>query len=319
MPFELRRTALDAVDFHDDTYRIVRPEDIAARAAFVQRFGLLCGPILAPAQSRWVIVSGFSLLAACRHLGWTHVDARIPGKTADSWQCALWAVAENVERRPLDPLETARALRLLRRFAPTEMDFLQAARDAGLPGSPERQARYTFLCDLPDAVQEAVANDTLTLATAASLGRMEPEIAARMADLLVSLRFGANKQREVIELAEEISKREGRSIAALLEAPELTTLLSDPDADRAQKGNRLRTYLYSRRFPALSAARKRFDILSRSVCPDPEARLTPPPGFEGRNFQLTLSFSGRADLARHHTTIDRILAHPELDEALHLS
>jgi ParB family chromosome partitioning protein len=319
MPFELVETALEAVDLQDETYRFTRPGDINALATAIDMFGLLCAPLLTPVGGRMVVVSGFSRLAACRYLGWTRVAARFSRRPADSWQYALWAVAEKAGQRPLDPLETGRALRMLRRLAPDETRFARAARALGLPDRPALEVRFTALCELPAPVREAVAGGHLTLATAASLGRMPCEAAVRMAAILAGLRFGANKQREVVELVEEIARREDRTLQAVLDTPEIAALLSDPDADRAQKGNRLRTYLYSRRFPALSAARERFEALSRELCPDPGARLNPPPGFEGRTCQLILSFESRADLARHRQTLDRILSNPAFAKILDLA
>lgn len=319
MPFELGRVPLTAVDPADDTYRLGGPRDVGPLAASIARLGLLCPPILTGTDERWTVVSGFARVAACRLLGWERMPARRSLERVDRWRCAQWAVAEKAAHRPLETLEAGRALRLLRRFAPDENAFGQTVRHFGLPDQPAAQARLEGLCDLPEKIRAAVDDGALAVATALALGRMPPEAALRVADLLADLRFGLNKQREVVTLLDEITRREGIPLQVLLDAPEMEALATDCGTDRALRGQRLRTYLYQRRFPALSRAQQRFDALSRELCSATDARLTPPPGFEGRSFQLTLSFSSPSDLARHRQTLERLLAHPDLDEMFQLA
>ena len=316
MTFEIRQTAITAIDATDFTYRITTEDDVTALTASIGRVGLLCPPILAPAGGRWRVVCGFRRLAACRCLNWSHLDARRVPEPVDPWRCALWAVAENAAQRALNPVETGRALRLIRRNAPCEKERREALAVLGLPDNHKAEKRFSDLCDFPGGLQRAVARGEVALPTAAALGQMAPEVAETLASLFVALRFGLNKQREVVELLEEIARRERRSLAEVLDEPDLAALLGDANGDRALKGQRLRAALRRRRFPALTAAERRFEVLRRRLPLTPEAQLLAPAGFEGRHYQLTLSFSSRAELARHRATLDDLLAHESLDAIL---
>ncbi len=319
MPFEIRRVALEAVDVEDHTYALAPLRDVEALAESIQRLGLLCPPILIGTNQRWTVVSGFSRVAACGRLSWTTMAARTPLPAADPWRCAQWAVAEETAGHSLEALMAGKALRLLRRFAPDPVAFGQAVRQFGLPDQPAAQSRLESLCDLPEPIQTALGDGALAVPTAISLGRMTPETAARVADLLAEMRFGLNKQREVVTMLEEIARREKTSLQSVLDTPELQALATGGDADRAQRGHHLRTYLYQRRFPSLCKAQNRFEELNHQLCPDPGARLTPPPGFENRTYQLALSFSCRSDLERHRETLQRLASHPDLDDIFHLA
>ena len=318
MTFEIRQTAITAIDAADFTYRITTDDDVTALAASIGRTGLICPPILAPAGSRWRVVCGFRRLAACRCLNWPHLDARLVPEPVDPWCCALWAVAENAAQRALNPVETGRALRLIRRNAPCEKDRREALAALRLPDNNTAEKRFSDLCDFPEGVQRAVARGEVALATAAALGQMAPEVAEALASLFVALRFGLNKQREVVELIEEIARREGRSLQEVLAEPWLAALLADAGDDRARTGHQLRAALRRRRFPALTAAERRFEALRRRLPLTPQVQLLAPAGFEGRQYQLTLSFSSRAELARHRNTLDDLLAHEALDPILEL-
>jgi ParB family chromosome partitioning protein len=319
MPFERRQVSLPAVDVADETFRLGRPRDVELLAGSIERLGLLCAPIVAILNGRWVVVSGFGRVAACRRLGWPEMPARLPRDPVDAWRCAQWAVAEKAAQRSLNALETGMALRLFRRFASSEHAFHQAVRDFGLPDQPAAQARLESLCELPPEIQVAVNDETLAVSTAVSLARMEQATAVRVAGLLAGLRFSRNKQREIVTLLEEIGRREEIPVQSVLETPELEALAADVDSDRAQRGHRLRLYLHQRRFPALAKAQRRFEALNRELVLAGTARLTAPPGFESSSFQLTLSFSNRSELSRHQETIQRILSHSELDELFRLA
>jgi ParB family transcriptional regulator, chromosome partitioning protein len=319
MPFERKRVPLAAIDEEDHTYRLGDSRDVTGLVASIAHLGLLCAPILIGTNERWTVVGGFRRVAACRRLRMEKMPARIPLEAAEPWQCARWAVAEKAAERPLEALEAGRALRLLRRFAPDANAFGRTVRLFGLPDQATAQVRLEGLCDLPDGIQAAVSDGALAVSTALSLGRMTPETARRVAALLSALRFGVNKQREVLTLLEEIARREGMPLDAVLEAPELKALATDVDSDPAQRGHRLRTYLYQRRYPALSRAQRRFDVISRGLCPAPGAQLSAPQGFESRAFRLTLAFSSRSDLGRHRQTLEQLLSHPDLDEMFQLA
>ena len=161
MPFELQRVSLAAVDTTDGTYRLGRPRDVVSLAASIARLGLLCAPLLSGTEARWTVISGFSRVAACRLLGWEKMPARRPREAADPWHCAQWAVAEKAAERPLEMLETGRALRLLRRLAPDENAFARTVRHFGLPDQPAAQSRMEDLCSLPEAIQAALSDGAL--------------------------------------------------------------------------------------------------------------------------------------------------------------
>ena len=217
MPFELQPTALADIDADDTTFRITTENHSDDLTASIGQVGLLCAPILSAGAHGLRVVSGFRRLAACRRLGLETVAARRPRLPDDPWRLAGWAVAENAAQRPLNPVETGRALRLLKRYAP-DPDHLRAAlRDFGLPDNPAAARRFAALCDLPADVQQAVARGALSLATADILGRLTPAEAKALADLLVRLRLGSNKQREVLEMIAEIAAREAVGIERLIE------------------------------------------------------------------------------------------------------
>ena len=59
---------------------------------------------------------------------------------------------------------------------------------------------------------------------------------------------------------------------------------------------------------------KQFEALRRRIPLAADAELSPPPGFEGRDYRLSLSFSSREDLRRHRQMLDALLDHRDLEQ-----
>lgn len=316
MPFERRSVSLADIDLDDGAFRITTAEDTEALAASIREEGLLCPPLLIDGERGLRVVSGFRRVAVCRRLNWTTLAAQLPSSPPDRWTCARWAVAANATQRELDPVETGRALRLLLDSRPDDNAFRAAARRFHLPPSPGAAKRFTVLCDLPAAVQSAVARGDLSPGTAGLLKDLSPGEARELADLLTELRLGVNKQREVVESVLEIARRESIPVETLLGTGEIGGLRKAPDLDRGQKGQHLRRHLHHRRFPQLAAAEERFAALREELALPPDIRLDAPPGFEGRHYRFGLAFADPEALSRQLEILGSLLDHPALTRIL---
>lgn len=76
-------------------------------------------------------------------------------------------------------------------------------------------------------------------------------------ELISSFRFGNNKARQLIEILNEISLRDGKPIDEPLRSPEWLEVYSNPKLHIYQKGLWLRKFLFSKRYPVYSELRDR--------------------------------------------------------------
>jgi len=316
MRYEPQRVRLSQIDREGQTYRITTLEDIPGLAASLDRVGLINPPILLSAAEHdtYEIVSGFRRVAAADHLKWVAVPARIVSSSTSRLDCSQVAITENTSQRGLNPIESSRALCLLAASGCHDPDRLaQVAGSLGLPdSSPRLIGKLMPLCRLPQAVQDGILSGIIPLQTAMMLADLGEDTANWFADTFLRLRMGLNKQREVITLAREIALRDDLPLTAVLTEASVRTLLEDPNLDRVRKTAAFRRYLKQRRFPTLSAATEAFESILKSLRLGPNARLAPPPDFEGNTYSLTLTFSDPGGLERHRDTIERILSCPDL-------
>jgi ParB family chromosome partitioning protein len=312
LPASAGRVRRDEIDLKDERFRISTAEDLGALAASIRRLGLLTAPLVIRAGERFTVVSGFRRIGACRLLEWETLPVRVLEPEADPYACARQAVGENALARPLNPIETGRALRLLESHGPPGGPPAADLQALGLPTHPEMTARLKRLPDLPRTVQEGILEASIPLATALELGRFDAESAGMLADLLRPLRIGLNKQREIVSLAQEAALRESIPLAAVLRDLLAEAAAGGDEADRNQTAQRLRRRLRRRRYPEIAAAEDNFHALRKRLKLGGDLQLTPPRDFEGRGFSLAMTVREAADIDKLRERLEALRKHPEL-------
>jgi ParB family chromosome partitioning protein len=307
----LRQVDPEAESFRITTRRASDDLDLS-----LMRLGLLAAPLLITGAHGFAIVSGFRRVAACRRLGWEAIAARVLPEHTPVYACALRAVAENSLQRPLNLIETSRALALLARHAPGGSPPPEDAAALGLPTHAGLAAKLMSLCRTPAEVQEAVLEEAVSFAMACELGSMPVGEAAAFARLFRLLKTSLNKQREIVTLASEIALREGCDPRAVLCDPELEGIQAAVELDRNEKTRRIRRRLRQRRFPALLAVEEAFQSLRQRLKLGENLQLAPPRDFEGTRFTLTLSFDSMEEVGRLRAKLDDLSRHPDFKTLL---
>jgi ParB family transcriptional regulator, chromosome partitioning protein len=311
-----RRIPLAEIECGDERFRITTRRSSDDLDLSLQRLGLLAAPLLLPRDRGYILVSGFRRVDACRRLGWGAIPARVLEAPATMYACALKSVGENSLERPLNLIETSRALRLLDRHAPGGNLPPEDASALGLPTHAGLAARLKTLCRMPAEVQDAVLDETLSFAMAYEIGQMEAGLAVAFARLFRRLKTGLNKQREIVTLVSEIARREGIDSRTVLSDPGLLRVQDAEDLDRSQKTQSIRRLLRRRRFPTLTTAEDRFHALHRRLELGANLQLSPPRDFEGTRYTLTLSFEHVEEVDRLRAQLDALVRRPDFKALL---
>jgi ParB family chromosome partitioning protein len=307
---------LREIDPENESFRITTHRSGDDLDLSLRRIGLLAAPLLLPAARGFAIVSGFRRVEACRRLGWQTIPARVLSDRTPAYACALRAVAENSLQRPLNLIETSRALALLEQHTPGGNIAPEDAAAIGLPAHAGLTARLKLLCRMPQEVQEAVLEEAVAFAMAGELGLMPAAQAAAFARLFRRLKTSLNKQREIVTLVAEIAACEGIDPGAVLCDPALLGIQSAEELDRNEQTRRIRQRLRQRRYPALFAAEEAFQALRQRLKLGENLQLSPPRDFEGTRFTLTLSFESLEEIGRLRAKLDELAGHPDLKRLL---
>jgi ParB family chromosome partitioning protein len=290
MRFNEQSLPLKSLQLEDSVYRITTSDAIDKLKDSIAALGVLDPPILRQRAGGYQIVAGFRRIDGCRLLGRSDIRARVLRPDTDDSICVRLAIADNSLQRPLNLIETARALNLLAGVAADEMELSREAAVLALPDNPSLMRKIMSLTTLPVGLQTRLATGELAMAMALELKRIDSATAESLGRLFADLKLGLNRQRELLTLLTEIARREEMTVSELLSETALRNLLSAPEIERSQKAGQLRSLLRRRRYPVMSAATAAFQELVRNLNLGPGVQLVPPGNFEGTTYTLAITF-----------------------------
>jgi ParB family chromosome partitioning protein len=314
--FNYRMVSLVDVSSDDGAFRITTRTDTEDLINPIRQLGLIQPPVLVSGFPGYKIVCGFRRIAACRALGWSRIIARILEETADRFQIAQLAIADNAWQRSLNLLETSRALNLLADVCPDQRRFVQAASALGLPVNPLLVAKVKKICRLPCKIQESILASTIGMSMALALAELDQPAGEALLGLFNELKVGLNKQRELLILLKEIAGREDRSVQQLIAEKPLQEILTNTRLGRAVKRQKIRSLLQQRRYPSISKAAADYAERIKLLELGSNINLIPPRNFEDTAFTMTLRFNNRKNLADLKKKIEELIVHPALSEIL---
>ena len=309
-----QRVKLAAINFADDTYRITTAANSDDLMVSIKNGGLLNPPLLIANNSGFTIVCGFRRIEACRALQWQDVPARILDPATQKRTCAQLAITDNALQRSLNLIEKSRAIKLLDGYFEDDNELSRELSALGLPENRALVKKIKTLGHLSSHIHKAILSNTITLPMALRLGELEPAAATDFLALFETLKPSLNKQREILTLVKEIALAEDIPILKVLNEKRMQKTLNHPDIDRNQKTRMVRQYLKKRRFPVLTSAEKRFELLVKELKLGQDIKLIPPNNFEDTTYSLTLNFKNMVELKARKATFDTIIQHPALEK-----
>lgn len=316
MSYDVRRIALSQIDLDDDTYRI-STERQDQLTECIRRLGQLAPIHLLDGGSRYKILSGYRRAAACMALGAGDIAARIhTAERLGRRQRCLLAIGDNSSQRPLNSVETARAVALLHRALADGAAVGDCLSALGFPRNPAWVDQQLAVAALPAELHRLMVEGVLGTAMALELGGRSLETAVALGRLFQTLRLGLNRQREVLFYLKDLARRDRCPITRILATPEIAAVLDDPDMDAGVKTAALRHRLRCLRYPALSAAESEFDACRAALGLGPHIRLDPPPFFEGNEYGIRMAFDSIEALQHRIDTLRDASASPHLRKIL---
>lgn len=317
-PLSMNLASIDlaSIDLEDNTFRITTDTRIEDLILSIKSVGLLNPPILIKKTSGFQIISGFRRISACLSLGMAEIPARIVDSHRQKLECVKFAITENSLQKTLNLIEQSRSFYMLSGFYKDNDHLAEAASVLGLPNNPSIINKIKKICKLPRDIQNGVLSNTISLAMALELEKLEKDEGSAFALLFEKLKLSLNKQREIITHIKEIAIIENISIINLLTKSHLRKIADDKDLDRNKKTNEIRLYLKQRRFPEITRAEKELEIKIKKLKLGRNMKLIPPKNFEASTYSLHLQFASMEQLQENKTALEKIIQNPILKDIL---
>lgn len=282
----------------------------------LQRQGILQPPwVWRKEDGQCVVVDGFKRLQWAQQAGLEAVECAVFPARADARELMLRRVEGKLFGAALNTAEKAQLVYKLSRYAPQRVMFDLYLPRLGIVARPAAAAKWLRLAVAADSLLTAAAEGRICERAALELADWEDQSLGRILPLLCELRCSASIQLEMIERVREIAIREDVDPCRILEDEEIGRILFGTEMNRRQKTEALRRFLYARRYPRINARVERFQRDLATLGLPANVAVIPPPGFEGKNWQVRLHFADPDELSE---TLVEMLATVSSDSFLKL-
>ncbi len=266
--------------------------------------------VLEPAGTRrFRIVDGFRRYQVALELGYREIPGTlVSGNPTDHF---LLAIALNSAHRNWSELDLAElVVRLEREFGLTrERVTSKVGPLVDRPLQGEVLIRLERLGSLPDRLREA-ARGRLTSSAALSLAKLPEEDWLFLIEVVENLQLGQNKQREILELFEELVRREEVRAAEIWERSGAGAIAQSSELSPSDRFQGVKRALWRLRFPTLSRHEARFQELTRGMKLPRGVGVHTPPFFEGDRLEIRLRPASQAELRE---ALEKLSSGPVLD------
>jgi ParB family transcriptional regulator, chromosome partitioning protein len=316
MYHDQRILKISRISIENQKFRITTQKSIDSLTQSIKRIGMINAPVVLPEDDEFIVLCGFKRLEAALTLGWTKIRVSVLPPDTPQTYCARLCISDNSFQRPLNLIEISKALALLKESFVNPQEIAEEAAWLGLPGGMKYLKKIEPLYRMPEALQEGVLSDSISLSTAWQLSQMPKNEAIAFAEIFAALNCSLNKQREIITLLKEISIRENKSIMEILTEDPIHHIVSDMNTDKNVKTRQLRLDLRRRRYPHITETEKAYFAQIEKLGLSERFKMIPPQDFEGDTYRLTLDFKSLQELQEHQTKLSEIIANPILTKIL---
>jgi ParB-like chromosome segregation protein Spo0J len=305
----LETIRLSRINLRDERFRISHFFDVEPMAQSIREIGLRNPPLVLDRDNRFILVSGWKRVLACRDIGLSEIPALVNDQ-GDDLKVFVAAVQENLLHRALSLTEKAVILDKLLAFGMGKKAVVgETMPSLLLPATTSHLRRLLDLVRARGDVKKYAHEKDIPIGVLESLLRFGDADRSRILPVLRPL--GQNKQKEVLDDLWEISRRDRVSVRRVLGGRQIGETLRSAKLSPLQKADRVRRILRSLRYPALSSRQASFDMILRKMGRPREIVIQPSPYFDDDRVGVSFRFRSADEFRERLTELERLAARPE--------
>ena len=285
---------------------------LEALCASIEKAGVI-NPILVTRNEtgRFDIVSGYRRILALRALRETKVLCKdVTAVFPSFFERFLTNFYDNLSLRTFNDIEKALVLHKLQRYLSGKEIVAEFMPLLSLPSHEDTLKFYLELITLEEELQLAIAKKEISVKAAKALMEFDLSSQKILFQWVNALRFNLNQQVKLFEYAQDIGRREGRTITQVLSEESFLLILNDARLNTPQKAKKVLETLRVRRYPRLAHAQQ---VIGRTLAAIPLPRgaaIHYDPSLEDPNYHLEVDFADGKEL---RNTLEGLLARDELE------
>ena len=314
----LEKINISDIDFSIDDFRFccgVQPDQLESSIA---KYCVLVPPYLyhCSGNRNFAIVTGFRRLEIAKRLGMVAVNCFVLEKGISHENLFLLALNERVGKRELNPAEKAILVGKAVSLFGKGRSIKEILPLIGLEPSEKILSQYLAVSKLSMNILEKLATGELSIQGALELCKIDEKDRAKIVEILVKLGCSASIQKEIVVYCKEIGAREKKAPGQIIEEPQVREILDDPELNRREKTNLLRTYLRKKRYPLITKREAEFrKKLSKLSLPS-GITIKPPQYFEGNRWSIELVFWSPEELNKKVSAVERVIKNGSIESLL---
>lgn len=284
--------SLEEIDFSDETFSVNFRPNLQGLRSSIEKVGLIQPVLLKRRSGDYQIVCGFRRLGILRELGWSQVPAIVlEEEREDLWLFEI-SIQENLTTRGFNPIEKAIIVdKLIHRFRIEPSRVIQTYLPLlSLEPNEKILNTYLSLARMEKEVKEYILKEEVSRTNIRKLSTFSEEDRKALIPFLSSLRLGENSLREILNLLDEIARRDRITIGEIVRRSELQAILSREELTPSQKTERVKKILLELRYPRLTELERSFEERQKGLNLPPNISLFHSPFFEGREWRIELRF-----------------------------
>jgi ParB-like chromosome segregation protein Spo0J len=297
---------LDAVNLDDRKFDLHLPVEDVALAESVEQFGIM-QPILVRRQGdEYTLLDGFQRIALCRRFSIMEIPAIIePAESCDDLRALQLALSRNAASHRWSAADVAWLSWCLKERFQLSADVIgkSCLPLIGVELRPERLDEFIALAALPEDFLIFLAERHVSHTQLRPLLKLSINSLILLGQLVVRLQPGGQKIREAAELLFEISRRERRGDADILQ--DVMNALDDARTT-SQQWAQMQEQLRNLRMPTWAGQQEEITGLIKSLELPGIVALHYPPYMEGAECECRIRFRTGKELAAAVDKLGRI-------------
>jgi ParB/RepB/Spo0J family partition protein len=289
----IQNIPLQQIDLSDETFSINYLPDLQKLRSSIQEIGLIQPVLLRSKLGRYQIVCGFRRISVTKELGGSEIESQVFEEgEIDDVRLFSFSLHENMATRGFNAVEKAIALdKLIHRFQ-TDTTVVIKTFLPSLSLEPNEKILNTFLAlaQMEDEIKTYVLKEEVSRSNIRRLSALTSVDRMAVLSLIVPLKLGENRLRELLILLEEISRRNHITIEEIAGEPEIQAILSQKDLTPSQKAEHVKRVLLHLRYPRTHHMEKEFEKKRKALNLPQPVSLQHSPFFEGRELKIQFHF-----------------------------
>jgi ParB family chromosome partitioning protein len=306
----LETIRLSRLDLKDDRFRISYFFNTETMSRSIREAGLVNPPLVRPGGERFVLVSGWKRVMACRETGLREIPALLTEEKNDL-RLFLAVLHENLANRSYTLTEKAVILEKLLSFGVKRKKVIGEFMPLlALPATSLFLRHLLTLSRAHPKVKRYFQEKDRPLPIWESLLCFSDSERLRLLPVIAPL--GQNKAKELLDNLWEVSRRDGLPLRRLLDDKDIRAALRAERLSPVQKAERVRRLAARRRYPRLSAQQDSFFSALRKMSWPSEITVQPSPYFEDENVTVAFRFKTPAEFRERLLKLERLKDSPDL-------